>query len=392
MLILGVVCFAVVTSILLVRTRGRAAAAGAAAREKVAGLKSQVDQLTGLLLSEPHVLVSWAGRRRRAGHHRRDPADDRRRRAAPRARVRRLARTPTTPAPWSARSSAARPWRRFPPHADDARPAAQVEAEGRAIGGRAVLQLRDGAASSASSASSRPAHEKLKGEAESLRAADRGAAVAGLGARRRRPARLRQCGLRARGRARKDGAKRWSAGARAVRRRGARASSTGRAAGGGLCGARLPAIVGGPRAAASTCSTFRPRRGSAGIGIDATEAETHAAASSPASTEAHRRTLDQLATGVAIFAADQQLTFYNAAYRALWDLDAGFLDQSADRFRGARPPARRRASCPRSRISAQWKAQLHEAYRRHRGEGARLAPARRPHPARRHHAQSATAA
>ena len=37
---------------------------------------------------------------------------------------------------------------------------------------------------------------------------------------------------------------------------------------------------------------------------------------------------DQLATGVAIFAANQKLTFYNAAYRSLWDLDAGFLDQA----------------------------------------------------------------
>ena len=33
-------------------------------------------------------------------------------------------------------------------------------------------------------------------------------------------------------------------------------------------------------------------------------------------------------TAVAIFGADQRLTFYNAAYRALWDLDAAFLDQS----------------------------------------------------------------
>src|SRR5690348_18280591 len=58
-LILGVILFAVVTSILLVRTRARSAADGGAARGEIAGLKSQVDQLTGLLLSEPHVLVSW---------------------------------------------------------------------------------------------------------------------------------------------------------------------------------------------------------------------------------------------------------------------------------------------------------------------------------------------
>ena len=43
--------------------------------------------------------------------------------------------------------------------------------------------------------------------------------------------------------------------------------------------------------------------------------------------EAHRRTLDQLSTGVAIFDPDHKLTFYNAAYRALWEIDADFLDQ-----------------------------------------------------------------
>ena len=78
--------------------------------------------------------------------------------------------------------------------------------------------------------------------------------------------------------------------------------------------------------------------------------------------EAHRRTLDQLATGVAIFGANQKLAFYNAAYRSLWDIDAGFLDQEPsdaavlDRLR-ARPQASRGAGFP------PWKAALHDAYR-----------------------------
>jgi hypothetical protein len=45
-------------------------------------------------------------------------------------------------------------------------------------------------------------------------------------------------------------------------------------------------------------------------------------------TEAHRRVLDQLATGVAVFNIDRKLTFYNAAFRSLFELDAGFLDQT----------------------------------------------------------------
>ena len=65
--------------------------------------------------------------------------------------------------------------------------------------------------------------------------------------------------------------------------------------------------------------------GSAGIGIDVTEVETMRAEIARM-IEAHRRTLDQLATGVAIFTADQRLEFYNAAYRVLWGLEPAFLD------------------------------------------------------------------
>src|SRR5262249_17056885 len=75
-----------------------------------------------------------------------------------------------------------------------------------------------------------------------------------------------------------------------------------------------------------------------------------------------RRTLDQLSTGVAMFDADQKLSFYNAAYRALWDLDAGYLDQAPtdsavlDRLRTAR-------KLPEEQDFRQWKAQLQDAYR-----------------------------
>jgi signal transduction histidine kinase len=78
--------------------------------------------------------------------------------------------------------------------------------------------------------------------------------------------------------------------------------------------------------------------------------------------DAHRRTLDQLATGVAIFTADQRLTFYNAAYRSLWELDTGLLDQSPtdsallDQLRAAR-------KLPEEKDFREWKAALHEAYR-----------------------------
>jgi signal transduction histidine kinase len=79
-------------------------------------------------------------------------------------------------------------------------------------------------------------------------------------------------------------------------------------------------------------------------------------------SDAHRRILDQLTTGVAIFAADQKLAFYNAAFRSLWELDAGYLDQSPsdgallDRLREMN-------KLPEQQNFRQWKAQLHAAYR-----------------------------
>jgi len=101
--------------------------------------------------------------------------------------------------------------------------------------------------------------------------------------------------------------------------------------------------------------------GSAGIGIDTTEADKMRSEIA-GMNEAHRRLLDQLATGVAIFGVNQKLAFYNAAYRSLWDLDAGFLEQNPsdgavlDKLRAAR-------KLPEEQDFRQWKNALHEAYR-----------------------------
>jgi signal transduction histidine kinase len=63
-----------------------------------------------------------------------------------------------------------------------------------------------------------------------------------------------------------------------------------------------------------------------------------------------------------MFGADHRLNFYNAAYRALWDLDGGFLDQGPtdsaviEVLRAAR-------KLPEEQDFRQWKTQLHEAYR-----------------------------
>ena len=70
-----------------------------------------------------------------------------------------------------------------------------------------------------------------------------------------------------------------------------------------------------------------------------------------------------LPTGVAMFDAEHRLTFYNAAYRALWDLDAAYLDQKPtdsaviDELRAARQTA------GGAGLPAYGRPQLHEAYR-----------------------------
>jgi signal transduction histidine kinase len=78
--------------------------------------------------------------------------------------------------------------------------------------------------------------------------------------------------------------------------------------------------------------------------------------------EAHRRTLDQLPTAVATYSADGKLAFYNAAFRSLWDLDTGFLDQ-APTDSAVLEQLRAERKLPEERDFREWKAALHEAYR-----------------------------
>src|SRR6202023_2483577 len=101
--------------------------------------------------------------------------------------------------------------------------------------------------------------------------------------------------------------------------------------------------------------------GSTGIAIDASEASALSAAL-VRMAEAHRRTRDQLSSGVAVFAGQRRLAFYNDSYRRLWDLDRAFLDSNPDdssvldRLRAAR-------KVPEQPDFRAWKARLHEAYR-----------------------------
>ena len=124
--------------------------------------------------------------------------------------------------------------------------------------------------------------------------------------------------------------------------------------------ARLPVVISGERRIYDV-HALNVSGGSAGMAIDASEAAALSAAL-VRMAEAHRRTLDQLSSGVAIFDAQRRLSFYNDSYRRLWDLDRTFLDNNPDdssvldRLRAAR-------KLPEQPDFRAWKARLHEAYR-----------------------------
>ncbi|MCE1236464.1 MAG: ATP-binding protein [Hyphomicrobiales bacterium] len=122
---------------------------------------------------------------------------------------------------------------------------------------------------------------------------------------------------------------------------------------------RLPIVVGGRRVTYDVVDVASPQ-GEAGIAIDVSTLE-QAQAELRRTIDFHARTLDQLATAVAIFGADKRLQFYNAAFRALWGLDTAFLESSPDdgavidRMRAAR-------KLPEQADWRSWKRDLHAGY------------------------------
>jgi signal transduction histidine kinase len=356
-LTLGILTSAVVTAVMLVRTRSRAAQAEIAAREEIIELKADVDRAHTLLLSEPQIIVAWA-----AGDNKPEIFGDTTM-VTPVSAPHRVLAFGTWLEPQQARimerlTDALRAQGEGFATALTTLSGRPIEAEGRAIGGRAVLRLRDVSGVRREFVELSTRHLKLMGEVDSLRTLvealpspiwtrDENGALSfvNLAYARAVEAKNPEDAV-ARGLELLD---------RPAREELARACAASECYTG-----RVRAIVAGTR------RTFDIRnvpteRGSAGIGIDATEVATLRSELGRVG-EAHRRTLDQLATGVAIFDGNQKLTFYNTAYRALWDLDPSFLDQGPsdssvlDKLRTAR-------KLPEEQDYRQWKTELHEAYR-----------------------------
>jgi signal transduction histidine kinase len=354
-LLVGLLVFAVVTAIMLVRARAGWARLETSSHDEIAALRADLDRANALLASEPQVMVDWpaaadepfiegdpavvgvsAPHRVLAFGSWLDPG-----KASAMERAVEALRARGEAFSMAFTTLSGRP----------------IEAQGRAIAGRAVLRLKDASGVKRELLDLAERYEALQNEIAALRA---------LIEKLPSPVWLRD----ASGRlifvnAAYAQAVEANDPADAIGRSlelldsAARANiAQARHANGGYAG-RLPAVVAGARRSFDVLD-FQTETGSAGLGIDATEAETMRSVLARL-VDAHRRTLDQLSTGVAMFGADQKLTFYNAAYRALWNLNAAFLDQGLTDS-AVLEELRATRKLPEERDFRQWKAQLHGAY------------------------------
>ncbi|WP_170144363.1 PAS domain-containing sensor histidine kinase [Dichotomicrobium thermohalophilum] len=88
---------------------------------------------------------------------------------------------------------------------------------------------------------------------------------------------------------------------------------------------RLQTIVGGERRSYDTVA-LPVGEASGGVAIDVAPLES-ARGELDRQMAAHARTLNRVATGVAIFGTDRRLNFYNEAFASLWQLPANWLEQ-----------------------------------------------------------------
>ena len=356
-LTLGLLCFSVLAIAALLRTRKSAAQALNAAHDDAALLRTELDHFKMLLLSQPQVLVVWP-----AGADDPEIIGDTGI-AAPGPVPERVLAFGS----WLEPAAAQRMERAVEALRNEGRgfvmtltthTGRPLEAEGRAVAGRAVLRLRDvsGIESELMDLASR--HDRLSADVATMKtlldalpspvwARDENGRLVFVNAAYARAVDAENP-------------------ADAVKRelelldRAARDDFAQRRAGGGPHSARMPAIAAGERRIFDVIDA-PAGSGSAGMAVDATEVEAMRAELARR-VEAHRRVLDQLATGVAIFDAGRKLVFYNSAFRHLFALDPGVLDQTPtdsvllDALRAAR-------KLPEETDFRQWKQQLHEAYR-----------------------------
>lgn len=356
-LTLGILFFAVTTAIALVRTRARTAEKLAAAKHEIALLRDEADRAVTLLLADPQIVVVWR-------EPQREPLV-----LGDVANIAGIvaARRVLAFGSWLGVEEA----HTLEQAVNGLRQRGQafaiqivtprgrhLEAEGRPIGASAVLRLRDITGVRLELATSSERLRRFERETAQMKALLQVVpAPIWLHDAEGRLAFANEAYARA---VEAVSAKEAIARGLELLDHAARAEAAHARATNHLFTKRLPVVVAGARRMLDVIEVGGTR-GSAGIGFDMTEAET-VRAELGRIVSAHRRTLDELATAVAIFSADQRLVFYNTAYRGLFQLDASFLDEHPtdsavlDRLRANR-------KLPEQADYRSWKAQLFEAYR-----------------------------
>ena len=355
---LALLGFSVVAAILLMRTRVRAAKSDARLRSDIQRLQIEADRYRALLFAEPQILISWA-----AGDNRPEISGDISLVMAQDSQAQRILAFGTGLPPEPALQM---------DHAVDAlRESGEgfllnlttsnghaFEAMGRAVGGQAIVRIRELGGLRRELAETQLRHKALLEETGMLR---------GFAAAAPWPiwAKRAKGGLAYANAAYARATEAVSV-ADAIQRDLELLDSAGRGemdralSDTAAFTARLPIVVGGERHLYDV-HALNVEGGRAGIAIDASEA-TALREALLRMAEAHRRTLDQLSSGVAVFDGRRRLAFYNDSYRTLWDLDRTFLDNNPDdssvldRLRASR-------KLPEQPDFRVWKAKLHEAYR-----------------------------
>jgi signal transduction histidine kinase len=356
-LILALLGLALFASVVLLRARRASDRIEADTRDEIGALQAETDRLKALLLSEPQILVTWA-----AAAEQPEILGD-------------IAMVAPGDVPervlafgiWLEAAAARRMEQAVDTLRRDGRGFVMtlttrvgrpIEAEGRATGGRAVLRLRDVSGIEQELLDLAARHDQLLSDVETMKAL-LDALPAPVWARDNAGQLVFVNSAYARAVEAENPA---DAVARqlelldqAARTELSRARITGETYIG-----KFPAIAAGGRRIFEVVDT-PSGAGTSGIAIDRTEVEVMRD-DLARMAEAHRRVLDQLATGVAVFNADRKLTFYNAAFHSLFELDAGFLDQTPTDA-AVLDTLRSKRKLPEEQDFRQWKQQLYEAYR-----------------------------
>ena len=354
---LALLALSLFASVAFVRARKAAERLETGARDEIVALQAETDRLKSLLLSESQILVTWA-----AASEEPEVLGDIAM-VAPGGVPERVLAFGTWLEPVTAHrmeqavDALRRDGRGFVMTLTT-RAGRPMEAEGRAIAGRAVLRLRDVSGIEQELLDLAARHDQLLSDIETMRAL-LDSLPAPVWARdsagelvfvNSAYADAVDAGDPAEAVARRLELLDQSARAELGRTRAAGETYTG----------RLPAIAAGGRRIFEVVDV-PSAAGSSGIAIDRTEVETMRAELTRM-VEAHRRVLDQLATGVAVFNVDRKLIFYNAAFRVLFELDAGFLDQTPSDA-AVLDTLRSKRKLPEEHDFRQWRQHLYEAYR-----------------------------